>query len=768
MTTAGTALPRARVTRTDIWLLAVLFLASGFSALVYQSLWLRLLGLVFGVTIYSASTVLASFMAGLAAGALLAGRIADRTRRRLLWFGAAEILIGLTALATPAALDWLTAAYQRVHAAVPDSPAALTLARLAGSAAVLIVPTTLMGATLPLVLRAASATPSEFAPRAALLYALNTTGAVIGTIAAGYYLIAGVGIAATLEIAAAISVSVGVLAILRELTSHRPTGDPAGEAVGPHEPSATLRRARRRVLVAFGVSGFVALALEVVWFRMLLLFLPATIYVFTTMLAVVLGGIAAGSAIATPLLRRERDWVARLAWLEIAIGASALFSMAGLGWSYAAGWRTGATLQASALAMLPTSLLMGAAFPIGLHCWVSGHDREHARLGDLVARFYAVNVCGGIGGALAAGFVIIPLIGSRPSLILLAALSVLTGHYLLAAADQPQARRVAAAAASLLVFAAGASAVRDPLDAVLARRYPGERVLWREEGAQATVSVHARGARRTLYLDGLHQANDSSDMIAVHRQIGTLAMALHPDPRSALVIGLGGGATAGAVAAVAKGSVEVVELSSSVIRAARWFSHVNGNLLQRPIVRVRRDDGRNFLLLTSSRYDVITADIIQPFHAGAGNLYSVEYFRLARRALQQNGLMLQWIGHRPRSQYELIMRTFTAVFPDATLWAGGTLMVGTRQPLALSKSALQDRFSDPAFRDTLASIGASDPDGLLGLYSAGPDEMRRFVGVGPVLTDDQPLVEYFLALPPGEPDADVSRLRGNVSRWLQE
>jgi spermidine synthase len=752
--------PGAR-TGWRIWILGALFFASGFSALVYQSLWLRLLGLVFGVTIYSASTVLAAFMAGLALGAILAGRIADRVRNRLAWFGAAEILIGATALATPAALDWLTTAYQRLHAIVPGSPPALAALRLAGSFAVLIVPTTLMGATLPLVLRSASTQPSAFASRAALLYALNTAGAVIGTLAAGYYLIAAIGIQATLRTAAAISVLVGISSFFLSLGRQaEPMPREARPALPPPSAPGLDDRARRRVLVVFGISGFVALALEVVWFRMLLMFLPATTYVFTTMLAIVLGGIAAGSAIATPVLRRSRGWLPVLAWLEISIGAASLFSIAALGWTYTAGWRTGALVQASTLAMLPATLLMGTAFPIGLHLFVTGRTGAGERVGDRVARFYAMNVCGGIGGALAAGFVLIPLLGTRASLVLLSMVSVCAGLLLMQASAWPRRRQHATIVGSVVLVAAGAAAVRDPLDIVLARRYSSERVLWREEGAQATVSVHADGERRTLYLDGLHQANDSAEMIGVHRQIGTLAMALHPDPESALVIGLGGGATAGAVAAIAQGTVDVVELSPSVIRAARLFSHINGDILSRPDVRIRRDDGRNFLLLTPARYDVITADIIQPFHAGAGNLYSREYFTLARNALEPGGLMLQWIGHRPRSQYHLIMRTFIGVFPHATAWAGGTLMAGTLQPLRISKAAFERRLAEPSFADAMAALGVRNLEGLMAHYSAGAGEMRTFVGDGPVLSDDRPLVEYFMALPPGEPDADVGKLRG--------
>lgn len=204
-------------------------------------------------------------------------------------------------------------------------------------------------------------------------------------------------------------------------------------------------------------------------------------------------------------------------------------------------------------------------------------------------------------------------------------------------------------AVTLAAFVVLAAVVPDPVTAVLARRFQGETLLWRQEDAQSTVTVQDRRGTRVMYMDGLHQANDSEEMVALHRMIGMMAMALHPDPRRALVIGLGGGVTAGAVSRFPSASVEIVELSPGVAAASEWSRHVNNDLLRLPHVRLRLGDGRNHLLLTGDRYDVITADIIQPFHAGAGNLYSREYFQLAARALRPGGLMLQWSATAPRA-----------------------------------------------------------------------------------------------------------------------
>ena len=249
-------------------------------------------------------------------------------------------------------------------------------------------------------------------------------------------------------------------------------------------------------------------------------------------------------------------------------------------------------------------------------------------------------------------------------------------------------------------------------------------------------------------------------MVGLHRLIGHLPMVLHPSPSRALVIGLGGGATSGAVSQYPGTQVQIVELSESVRRAAPFFAHISYDVLNQPNVSMRIDDGRNFLLLSGQTFDVITADIIQPIHAGAGNVYSREYFTLVRHALRENGLALQWIGHRPQTQYRLIMRTFLDVFPHTTLWFDGNLMVGSTKPLRLSEQLFVAKRSDPRTAAALDEVGLTSFDVLRSWYTAGPDDLRRFVGGGLVLTDDRPLLEYHRSLPSDEGPLDLSGLRG--------
>jgi spermidine synthase len=754
--------PRARLALSTV---ALLFFASGLAGLVYQELWLRLLGLVFGVTVYAASTVLAGFMGGLALGSALGGRYADRVRRPLLVYGVAEVLVGLSALATPYALRAVEGAYVALHPSLLHVPGALTALRFALSIAVLLVPTMLMGATFPLVVRASLGGTRPLGEDASVLYAANTAGGIAGTLLAGFWMIGGLGIAVSFRAAAALNVAVGLAAVL---VSRAREQDAAREAAPVGTAQAAAPDAlRRRLLVVFAVSGFASLALEVVWFRVLSLFLQVTAYAFSIMLAAFLTGIAAGSAWAARLFRKHRDWLAWLVALEILLAIAAALSLLALDRSYdvlrllgpylgrPSDRRALLMLVASFLTLVPATFLMGVAFPVGLRLFAQGDGRTGTRVG----RFYAWNVCGSILGALAGGFLLLPLIGSRRSVVVLSALSLASGLWL--ATGLPAGRRRfgwAWATAGTAAFAAAAVTAPDPFAIALARRYPGERLLWSQEGPQASVNVHQMGQARVFYLDGKHQADDTALVVRIHREMGALALAVHPSPRKVLVIGLGGGVTAGAVALDPRAQVDVVELSRSVVGGAEWFRHVNGDVLRRPNVRLRVDDGRNVLLLTPERYDAVTADIIQPHHAGAGSLYSAEYFRLARQALGEDGIMVQWISPRSEQHYKLILRTFLSVFPEASLWGDGSLVVGSAARLGLTPESFALRLEEPGVRDALAPLGVTDYPSLRALHRADGPALRAFVGEGPLLTDDRPLVEYFLSLPARDRPVDLEPL----------
>ncbi len=585
--------------------LSALLVVSGASALIYQVLWLRVLGL-------------------------------------------------------GPALRALTPVYVSLAPHLTDSLLPLTALRGAASIVILLVPATLMGATFPLAAKAALGRRDPRGDELAVLYAANTIGAIAGTLLAAFVLIGTIGVSGAFRLGAVMSTLVAIGAWWLSARLPGPVARPAaGDAAVWLEPVAISTYARRVVLLVFAISGFVSLALEIVWFRVLTLLLPATTSAFAVMLATVLLGIALGSASAPPIARRVRNLVGTLAIVELVIAAAIAWSARGLAASYDA-FRVGEQLAgavegdfgfiplaaAAAVSFLPAMLLMGLAFPLGLRAWTAGAGSAQ---GARVGQFYAVNLGAAILGAISGGFVILPLLGTRVSILTLAWLTAAGG--ILLATGLPAPRRAAFVTACAVVFVAFFASTRglpDPVREVMAQRFRGERLFWHEEDIQTTATVNLQPfGRRVMYVNGLHQANDSPEMVGIHRQMGYLPVALHPAPRRALVIGLGGGATAGAVSRYPELEVDVVELSATVVRAAEHFGHVNFDVLRNPHVRVLVDDGRSHLLLSGRRY--------------------AEYFALAHEALAEGGLMLQWIGHREATQYTLIMRTFLNIFPDATL-----------------------------------------------------------------------------------------------------
>ena len=723
--------------------------------------WTRLLSLVFGVTIHAVSVVLASFMAGLALGSFVAGRYADRARHPLLVYAALEIGIGLLGVTTLWAIRAITPLYVFLYDIAGDSAAFATFARWLLASAVLIAPTSLMGATLPFIVRASLRILPKTGENLSLLYAVNTAGAAAGTLFTGFVLVGQLGFQASVFIAASMNISAGLVALLLTAVSRR-SERRAGLTDAP--PPAIDFDARpispaltKLVLLAMAVSGFCALAYEVVWFRVLDLFLNGTAYAFSIMLCTFLIGLAIGSALSRVVIGRPWNWVAVLGGLQFLIGVQALLGIVAVGRlpdlrDALVSLPLLAPLMerpvftmafAAVLVLLPLTVLQGMTFPVGIQAIVQGREK----VGEFVGRLNAVNTVGAIIGSLLAGFWLLPAQGSQRALIILAAVNLTLGYVLLwHVLGKNMAQKLAPPfIAVILVFPTFTS---DMVSDLYLGIFKDHNLIWYEEGLESTLSVH----RHTqgfiaLYANTRAQATDSPGALRFHHLLAHMPMLLHPAPRDALVIGLGGGATPGTLARYPGMQVHVVELSPSMLHAAAFFESINAGVLNQPNVDIKVDDGRNHMLLTDDRYDIIQADIIQAHHAGAGNLYSKEYFELAKKTLKDDGLMIQWAERGNTLLYPLIVRTFLDVFPYASVWCDGTIMVGSKFPQSWTLDQLQRRFNQPGVAEVARSGGIGSAEELLAHYSGDKAKFSDYVGPGPILTDDRPLTEYFQHVP---------------------
>jgi spermidine synthase len=752
-------------------LLVLVFILSGASGLIYQIAWIKLLSLTFGVTIYAISTVVAAFMGGLALGSFLGGRLADRLPHPVLWYALIELVIAGLGLRSVAALDWVQSVYVDAYPRDAEQAALQIIALRFGLAAVVVlIPTTLMGATLPLMVRGSLGFGQAVAARVSWLYSSNTLGAILGTLLAGFYLIGAIGVRQTIVFAAGLNTSAAVLALVigllalavgtRIQAAHHEADD--AEPV-TDRPSNLVRGV---VIATFAVQGFASLAYEVVWTRVFAVLLDGTTYAFAIVLAVVLFGIAAGSALVSPVLSWKTNWVRVYALLQAGValfgflGVLAIARIYGItsrlaelplvGSAFADfGW--GWMGAAAAVVILPVMLLLGASFPVAARIVVPSRQHTGSALGVL----YAGNTTGAILGAWTAGFFLLPTLGSQHTIELLAGINALLAAVLAISAGGGRAIPVVTAVGAACAYIAlVVDLVPNMYDRMAGGRFPGTELVWVGEGMESTVTVvrHPHNGQLDMFFNGQPQASDSHDVVWFHRLLGHLPMALHPDPQDVLIIGVGGGATASALARNEPRRLDIVEISEIAMEGARYFEHVNGDILAYPFVHLRIDDARNYLLLSDRKYDVVLADAIHPRSAGTSLLYSYDYFAQIQRALKPGGMMAQWLKNDGSFESNdalrhLITRTFAAAFPYVTLWADGSLLIGSNEPIDLSDGSLEANWQTRNLQRLFSEeLGFDSPQDVKNLFVLNDRQTREWAGEGPLMTDDRPYAEYFLSL----------------------
>lgn len=756
-------------------LLVACFLLSGFAGLVYEVVWVRMLGLLFGSTTLAVSTILAVYFSGLSLGSYVFGRIADRTARHpLRLYGALEIAAGAFALLSPPLFSLLDALYASAVTGKDLSFGAASLLKFACAFAVLIGPTTLLGGTLPLVVRGlASASADPPGGRLARLYGMNTIGAVGGTIAAGFFLIPLAGVRGSLLAAAAIDFAVGVAAFA--LARRVPAGGAAetdraaGRAAAAMAAPAPARGSRRRIgpLAITAAAGFASLALEVLFTRAIVTLAGSTVYAFTIILAVFLLGIGLGSS----LVGRRVDALAeKPAALAALLGITALLAAAAmlaysllplarpalvgaLGYSFAVD--AAVVCLFAAVLVFPASLVFGALFPIAARALAAGEGD----IGRSVGVAYAANTIAGIAGSLVTGFVLLPAIGLVASLRAIScALAIAAGAAAFAAAPRRAALPAALSLAAVALALSSPSIDRARLTNDLARpgaAAPGAasraRVLHYRDGMDATVSVIERGGYRSLYVNGRIQARNDRANLRLYDALAILPIALARGSENVLVVGLGSGITAGAASLAAPGKLTCVEISEDVVEGAGFFADENARVLERTEERGFRlvhDDARSFLLASGEKFDAIAANAFLPSDAGAGALYTREHFESCREHLAPGGVMSQWIPLASLSADDLAtaIASFSSAFEDTTLWmvAGDLLLVGGKEAIAPDLAEIRERLAlvESGAPGRLARSRIESAEQVLGFCVADGASVRALFGRAPLHTDDRPRLEY--------------------------
>lgn len=764
-------------------IIAFLFLISGATGLIYEIVWTRFFTIVYGNTTYGVSAVLTAFMAGLGLGSYVFGRIIDRKKDYLLIYAFLEIGIALIAVAMPQILDILQGVYARIYGEFPSSIWLLQSVRTLLSFIILVLPTFLMGATLPVLIRFFVSHKNQIGSGVGVLYGANTLGATIGSFLTGFFLIEAFGLRQTAYIAALVNlILAAIFLFIRQRLGSKsipelPVAEPIVNQNSNVRDDEHSPRQVKILLISFAVAGFCSLAYEVLWFRLLVFHLQTTIYAFTTMLTTFLVGIGLGSMISSALLRKggsaNQNWI-MFGYLEAAIGILGLMSIMLFGsldilntflvdpfWKYVA-----IQFSAAAIIMLLPALMMGAAFPIV--CKIISNDAS--KIGGTVGLVYAANTVGAIFGSFVTGFYLARYLGTQDSLILVAMLNIMVAAVIFFYAPRniqsapvkgwfKNVQNAALIAVLWIVVILGTLLiprnyifeyynVREKL------HNPNVKILHAEEGLESVTTVHQYpDGTRTISAGSINVAGTAFTHLTTQMLQAHIPMLLHPDAHEVLQVGFGSGETAHILTTYDNvNSVDLVEISQSVLdTSSQFFRDINYDVVKHPKFHPYIMDGANYLRLTNKKYDVIMNDSIWPFYAGNSGLYTKDYFKAGRAHLKEGGFMTSWLPLQiDPEDFKILLNTFHSVFPHVSVWVAMThynkhaLIVGSDKRIEIDMRRFVERYNRFAKQD-LKIIDIDSPIQLLNTFLMDEKNFGAEINNAVIHTEDKPVLEFSLS-----------------------
>ncbi|MGD0573012.1 MAG: fused MFS/spermidine synthase [Sedimentisphaerales bacterium] len=730
----------------------LLFFASGISGLIYEVVYLRILSRTIGVTAYATAVTLAAFMAGLALGSFIFGRLVDKRDDQLRIFALLQIWLAVFAIITPFILIGSTDVYKFVSIMTHQSTTAISLSKVIVSFLSLLVPTVLMGGTLPALTSYLVRQGGMFGENFSLLYGLNTLGAVLGVVLSGFITIGAIGEWNTIFIGATINLVVGFVTFVvyrRKLRFTGQTGvthNVAARTVD-NRISVYSDTVRKMVLIAFMISGFTALAYEVVWTRQLILFLQTSIYAFSGMLAIFLVGVAIGSMFMNRYVDRLRTPLLIFGILELAIGALSIFNL------YLFGSLDSTILTrvlSPVVLVLPLTLLFGAIFPIASLCYAKSTDLTGTSVGIL----YTFNAVGNVAGSLFTGFLFISLLGSSKTVIILGFVNIMLGLVLLWL--EPRTSRGYKLKFLLIVPAAVLLTLgfkgRDPFLTVIENRIAKDakyyEIYHNRETVEGTVTSFVRDGFKHLWINGYGQTTLCTET----KLMAHLPVMLADKPKEMLVMCFGMGTTARSACIYDDLNITCVELVPEVYKCFGYYHSDAQKVISRPNVRFIANDGRNFLLLSPDKYDVIIVDPSPPvYNAGTVNLYTREFFTLCREHLTPGGVMCLWFPGSSQQDNLNICKTFYSVFKNMTLWKSlhnnnrGFYLLGTSAPTNIDRSKIEHAFTNPRLVKDLSEIDkvGITSEQLLNLFLMRDGKsLDELTETASIITDNHPYTEF--------------------------
>ncbi|MEW6686502.1 MAG: fused MFS/spermidine synthase, partial [Candidatus Edwardsbacteria bacterium] len=752
-----------------------LFFLSGFCGLIYELVWVRLLTLVMGNTAFSISTVLTVFMAGLALGSYLAGKFTDKWTKLLWIYGILEGGVGLSCLVIPHIIQQgFLPVYKFIYTHFNFSFYVFSLIRFLLCGLVLLVPTTLMGATLPVLSKAVVREYKNLAKNIGWLYGINTLGAVAGCFLTGFLLLSKLGVKATnlLAVLGNLSIFISIFAftyfskkISKEEKKEKIVSRKEEKKEGTYFYGIFL-------LFSFALSGFTAMVYEVTWTRALALIIGPTVYSFSLVLTSFLFGLALGSMVFARFFDRKANLFLIFGIVEILIALLALLLLPILGRlpfviveiikKYYSSYNLLLVIEfliVFILLLFPT-LLFGLTFPLVAKIYAT----EMKVLGKKIGNAYAANTIGAILGSFFAGFLFLPWLGLKGTVNLAMIINLILGSFLFLL-TRFRLKEVLIVSVIVIIFILGLYSI-PPWDQKLLSSgvynyalkwenidFEKERdkieILYYRDGAGATVSVRKLGRWLSLQIDG---KTDASNRIDMQTQVFSahLPLILQSQPENILIIGLASGVTLGSTTRYREiKKIDCLEISPEVVEASQYFTEYNYNALADNRVNLRINDGRNHLLLTEQKYDVIISEPSNLWLAGIATLFTSEFFNLAKERLKPGGLLCQWIHTYQMSSQNLknMFYTFQKIFPYTTLWisdreGGDLLLIGSSEEIQIDWESISEKLRDKKIKEDLSRIEINTPDDFLKQFLMGEKELTEYAKGGKINSDDNGLLEF--------------------------
>ena len=775
-------------------IIATLFFLSGITGLIYQLLWVRKFTYLLGSAYLTVSIVVASFMAGLLVGAWLAGKFMERTKNPVRWYGILESFIGLYAFLFVLLFNVFNMLFGSIYAALSESD----FLRVAITALlifiILLPPTAAMGATLPLLVQHFSKKLSDFKINISLFYAINTLGGAAGVLTAGFFLIEYTGITNGILLTGAFNLLIGITALMmsmqKEMMGDPPSTSPdkiaesgfGSEGNGTGRPSRKSRKrlffkmqrehalANRRnrnvisktrqtlLLITACISGFSALSYEIIWTRALKFLIQSSTYSFAIMLFVFLLGIAIGGRIAERMMKEKTNLLYRYGQLQLLLSLTTLFTIYFLYqlaytsffqakffdviFNYSTGWFSGILIYVftCGIVFLPSTILMGILFPMLNQLY---HATQTGIPGKSVSRIYTINTAGAIAGSLLAGFILIPLLGIKWSILLLSAVNLIVGLMLVTRLKE---RTVTTGTAGISIFLL--MLIISPRGNFLNSKEElnSDRVLYYNEGLSATVKVYESKNSLNLSIDGMNIASTAPALLQKELLLAHLPFFIHPEIHDVLSVGLASGISTGSIAEYTTvRKVDCVELIKPVFHASTFFATENHDVMNNPKVHLFNNDIFAFLKFNSSTYDLISSDgKLGTLDNANTTMLSADYYEQCKKRLNPGGLFIQWIPLiTPSSCFKVILQTLKKSFSHVSLfyfYPSDVFMIASDTPIVLDLQKMQRTMQKEYVNRDVSALGFNKASEIMcsyiGNYEKQNDEFR-------INTMDQPLLEFW-------------------------